>query len=104
MLHSLVEELEGLGYPCRYWLGANQHYAKQKDEAARMIGKLLFIKRTLLDASGKEWRYVNLCRDLKTGKKIKYITRTKGAFPVGYELIGQLEVRLVNKDDPGTES
>ena len=96
---GLVEKIESYGCPVRFRIEEDNMWKRDSTVTYCLIRDLLVKLHDLeLRDTPGEWRFVNLCRNTMTGKKIKYITKTKGGFPFGYELIGQLEVRFIPAD------
>ena len=84
--------------------GGNPFYVDAEDEwkvsfyrAQQIINRLLWDKAHYEKAHGLRpgvWKYVNLCKENETGKRIHYITKRKYGCPKGYSFIGQIGTRF----------
>ena len=78
-----------------------RNYKRDAYTAAQMIRALTDLGLQNGISIGFEMFYLNLCKDKKTGKKIKYKTSKRWAAPVGYEFIGELQ--KIKRYDDGRE-
>ena len=92
-LNRIFDELEKRGVKAKFALESNKAWATDATVCSMMIRNYGCKLNNICYGEDKDYRYVNLCKDPKTGKKIKYLTKQKYGFPIGYEFIGQLEVR-----------
>lgn len=78
-----------------------RNYKRDAATAVSMIRRLTDLGLQNGIPIGFEMFYLNLCKEKKTGKKIKYKTSKRWAAPVGYEFIGELQ--KIKRYDDGRE-
>ena len=84
---------------------SNRKYKTRYAESKHMIHALHKLAREHgIMYEGRKMMFVNLCRDKKTKKKIKYKTSYRLGHPKGYEYMGTLSQTVVEESEENNEN
>lgn len=95
IIDELLAKLEDKGVDVQMvkddYSSTRRNYKRDAATAVSMIRCLTDIGLRNGISIGFEMFYLNLCKEKKTGKKIKYKTSKRYTAPTGYEFIGELQ-------------
>ena len=99
----LVKELEDAGVPAQWVLEGRRLWSVSYRECEGVLYTLKKMRIKHLEGYAREdaWRpvYENLCRNMKTGERVKYKTKNRFAHPKGYEFLGELCMYMASPDE-----